>query len=61
MINDKADRIIKELFESLLSRYQTGFEEAMKSIFIFDYVHFLCYKCHKVTLNRGGSYIDSLN
>ena len=27
--------------------------------FIFDYVHLLYYKCHKINSNCGGSYIDS--
>ena len=27
--------------------------------FVFDFVHLLYYKCHKINLNRGGSYIDS--
>ena len=31
------------------------------SDFIFDYVHLLYCKCHKINLNRGGSYIDSLD
>ena len=26
---------------------------------VFDYVQLLYYKCHKINLNRGGSYIDS--
>ena len=30
------------------------------SDFIFDCVNSLYYKCHKIDLNRGGSYIDSL-
>ena len=29
------------------------------SEFVFNYVHSLYYKCHKINLNRGGSYIDS--
>ena len=29
------------------------------SEFVFDYVQLLCYKCRKINLNRGGSYIDS--
>ena len=29
------------------------------SDFIFDSVQLMYYKCHKVTLKRGGSYIDS--
>ena len=27
--------------------------------FVFDYVQLLYYKCHKIKLNRGGSYINS--
>ena len=27
--------------------------------FVFDYVHFLFYKCHKINPNCGRSYIDS--
>ena len=29
------------------------------SEFVFSYVHLLYYKCHKIHLNRHGSYIDS--
>ena len=29
------------------------------SEFVFNYVHLLCYKCHKINLNRGGTHIDS--
>ena len=28
------------------------------SEFVFHYVQLLYYKCHKINLNRGGSYID---
>ena len=27
--------------------------------FVFDYVHILYYKYHKINPNRGGSYIES--
>ena len=27
--------------------------------FAFDYVNLMYYKCHKIILNWGGSYIDS--
>ena len=30
MINDKADEVIQELFQSLFSRYQIGLETSMK-------------------------------
>ena len=25
--------------------------------FVFDYVHLLYYKCHKINFKQGGSYI----
>ena len=31
MINDKADKVIEEVFQSLLSRYQIGLETTVKS------------------------------
>ena len=31
------------------------------SEFVFDYVHLLYYKCHKINQDRGGSYVDSPN
>ena len=52
--------IINELFESFLKRYQEGLETKMKgSEFIFESVDLLYYSLHKISLNRGGSYIDS--
>ena len=38
MTYDKADEVIKELLESFLYRYQTGWEQSVKSSdFVFDY------------------------
>ena len=31
------------------------------SEFVFHYVHLLHCKCHKIDLNCGGSYVDSLD
>ena len=62
MIGLETDGIINELFESLLRRYQhleTRTEEG--SGFVFESVDLLYYILHKVILNRGGSYIDSLS
>ena len=48
MIYDKADEVIKELFESLLSRYQIGLETSIEgSDLIFDCVDLSFYKCQK--------------
>ena len=53
------DEIIKELFKSLLQRYQEKLQEKMRgSDFAFDGVNFLYYDFNKVSINRGGSYID---
>ena len=43
-----------------MQKYQEGLEKSMKgSDFVFDSVDTLYYKLHKISLNRGGSYIDS--
>ena len=53
-------KLIEEVFESFLSRYQIGLKPSMKgSHFIYDCVYLLFDKCHKINLNRGGSYRDS--
>ena len=55
-----ADEIIKGLFESFLQKYEENLQEKMKgSEFEFDGVDFLYYDFNKISLNRGGSYIDS--
>ena len=52
--------IINELFKSFLERYQEGVETKMKgSEFIFESVDLLYCSLHKISLNRGGSYMDS--
>ena len=61
-INDKADEVIKKFFKSLLNRYQIKLGTSKRgSDFIFDCVHLLYYKCHKINFKRGGSYIDYLD
>ena len=42
-INDEVDEVMKEIFDSIKNKYQNN----------------LYYKCHKLNLNAGGSYIDS--
>ena len=47
-------------FVYFLERYQKGLKESMKgSEFVFDGVDSLHCKLHKISLKRGGSYIDS--
>ena len=51
---------INELFHSFAKRYQEGLETKMKgSSFTFDRIDLLEYYLHKISLNRGSSYINS--
>ena len=56
MIKDKADEITTEPLQSLLFRYRYQIEMKTSmgsSDFIFDCVHLLYYKCHKINLKRS--------
>ena len=60
MNGSDTDEIIKEVFKSLLEIYQENLQEKMRgSGFAFDGVNFLYYDFNKVSINKGGSYIDS--
>ena len=61
MMGSETEEVMKELFESLLKRYQKKkLEESMDgSHFAFDGVNALYYDLNKVRLSRGRSYIDS--
>ena len=60
MNGSDTDKIIKELFKSLLQRYQEKLQEKMRgSDFAFDGVNFLYYYFNKISISRGRSYIDS--
>ena len=57
IINDEADEIIEELFDSLKSRHQNNLESINGSEFAFDCVQLLYYKFYKINLNGAGSNI----
>ena len=60
MNGSDTDEVIKEIFESFLQRYEQNLDEKMKgSEFQFDGVNFLYCDFNRISLNRGGSYIDS--
>ena len=60
MNGSDTDEIIKGLFESFLQKYEENLQEEMKgSEFEFDGVDLFYYDFNKISLNRGGSYIDS--
>ena len=61
MIGNETSEIIEKLFDSLLQNYQKGLEKSMNGCeFVFDSGDLLHYKLHKISLNCGESYIDSL-
>ena len=60
MIGDDNDDVIEELFKSFLKRYEENLQNKMRgSEFEFDGVNFLYYDFNKISINTGGSYIDS--
>ena len=60
MTGSDTDEIIKGLFESFSQKYEENLQEKMKGLdFEFDGVNFLRYDFNKISINRGGSYIDS--
>ena len=60
MMSSETNEIIEELFESFSQKYQEVSEESIKSSeFVYDSVDALFYNLNKVSLSRGGSYIDS--
>ena len=60
-MGSETDKIIKELFESLLQNYQRDLEESMRgSDFVIDSVDLLYHHLQKTNLKRTrSSYIDS--
>ena len=60
LMGNETDKIIEELSEPLLQKYQEGLQESMRRgiNFIFDSVDSLYYNLQKISLKRGGSYID---
>ena len=59
MSGSDTDEVIKLLFRSLLQKYQENLQNKMRgSDFEFDGVNLLYYSFNKISLNRGGSYIE---
>ena len=60
MFGDDDDDIIEQLFASLLQKYEENLQNKMRgSEFGFDGFNFLYYDFNKISIIRGGSYIDS--
>ena len=60
MMSSETDEIIEDLFESFLQKCQKGLEESLRGgEFAYDSFDALYYNLDKVSLSKGGSYIDS--
>ena len=60
MIGSETDEIIEDLFESFFQKYQERLEYSMRGReFAYDSADALYHNLNKVSLSRGGSYIDS--
>ena len=60
MSGDDANEIIKLLFESFLQRFEEKLQNKMRGLeFEFDGINFFCYSFNKMSIYRGGTYIDS--
>ena len=60
MMSNKTDDIIEKLFESLLQNYKKDLEKSNRgSEFVWDSIDLFYYHLRKISLKRGGSYIDS--
>ena len=60
IISFETDKFIEDLFDSFLQKYQKVLEESRRgSEIVFDNADSLYYKLHKISLNKGGSDIDS--
>ena len=59
MIGSDIDDIVNNLFITLKENYINDLARMEGSEYHFERVSLLRYKLHKISLRRGGSYIDS--
>ena len=60
MIGNETEDAINEILNTFRKRYQEGLETKMGgSSFTFERIDLLEYHLHKISLNRGSSYIES--
>ena len=59
-MGSETDEIARELFEEIIYKYQILMKYSTKnSGFVLEGVKLMNYDINKVTINRGGSYIES--
>ena len=60
MIGSETEEVAGKLIISILQKYQDNLQNKMKgSDFIFNGVNYLFYDLNRITISKGGSYIES--
>ena len=60
MIGSETEEVVENLIMSILQKYQDNLENKMKgSDFIFNGINYLYYDLSRITISKGGSYIES--
>ena len=61
MSGSETEEIVEALYRSLLQNYQDNLQEKMRgSNFVFNGVNYLYYDFNRISISKGGSYIESL-
>ena len=60
MIGSETEEVAEKLFMSILQKYQDNLQNKMKGFdFIFNGINYLYYDLNRITISKGGSYIES--
>ena len=60
MIGRETEEVTEKLIMSILQKYQDNLQNKMKgSDFIFNGINYLYYDLNRITISKGGSYIES--
>ena len=60
MSGSETEEIIESLYRSLLQNYNDNLQEKMKgSDFVFNGINYFYYDFNRVSISKGGSYIES--
>ena len=60
MIGSETEEVAEKLFMSILQKCQDNLQNKMKgSDFIFNGINYLYYDLNRITISKGGSYIES--
>ena len=60
MIGSETEEVAENLIMSILQKYQDNLQNKMKGFdFIFNGINYLYYDLNRITISKGGSYIES--